>query len=96
MNLKPAKKKAATEKPLTDFFGKAPPKLAATKTKAVPAKKLAPKKVVDTDGDISMDEPPSVPKRNEAPRRAARAVPKTYIDISDDGGGSGSEFEDFD
>ncbi|GJE94175.1 DNA topoisomerase 2 [Phanerochaete sordida] len=106
--LKPAKKKVATEKPLTDFFGKAQPKPAPTARKVsgsssnaskgkAPVKKAA-KKVVDSeDEDISMDELPPAPKRNEAPKRAARAAPKTYIDISDDGdGGSGSEFEDFD
>ena len=114
MTLKPAKKKAATEKPLTDFFGKTQPKPAATARKVsgsskasgnsaaskskAPAKKAPAKKTVVSDDDISMDdEPPVVPKRAEAPRRTARAAPKTYIDISDDDdGGSGSEFEDFD
>lgn len=105
--LKPAKKKAATEKPLTDFFSKAQPKPAPTARKAsgstqaskakAPVKKATKKVVESDDDDVSMDDaPPSVPKRSEAPRRAARAAPKAYIDISDDDGGSGSEFEDFD
>ena len=101
MNIKPVKKtKTTAEKPLTDFFSKAdakPAPKAATKAKA-PAKKAPAKKVVESDDeDLSMDDLPAVPKRSEAPpRRAARAAPKTYIDISDEEGGSGSEFEDFD
>ncbi|KIP02564.1 hypothetical protein PHLGIDRAFT_37839 [Phlebiopsis gigantea 11061_1 CR5-6] len=100
MNIKPVKKtKTAAEKPLTDFFSKADSKPApkASKAKAAPAKKAPVKKVVESDEeDLSMDDVPAVPKRSDAPRRAARAAPKAYIDISDDEGGSGSEFEDFD
>lgn len=82
------------------------PKAAARKAsgtsqvaKAKPApRKATAKKIVESDDDISMDDaPPPVPKR-DAPRRAARSAPKTYIDISDDndGGVSDPEFEDFD
>lgn len=106
MAIRPPKKKVAIEKPVTDFFGKAQPKPAPTARKPssssnvskgkAPAKKVA-KKVVDSDDDILMDDERAVLKRAEAPRRAARAAPKTYIDISgDEDGGSGSEFEDFD
>lgn len=116
--LKPAKKKAVTEKPLTSFFDKVPaapaakqpasrkasgsqaekpkpkPKAAASKA---PAKKAAKKTIVSDDEDDD-DLPPPPPRRSEAPKRAARAVTKAYIDISSDGddGGSGSDFEDFD
>ena len=40
-----------------------------------------------------VEEPP-VPKRAEAPRRAARAAPKKYVDLSsddDDDGGAGKD-----
>lgn len=105
MSLKPAKKRKVGEKPITDFFGKAPTKAAAptarkasgsqaTNAKAAPAKKAPAKKVVVSDDDESMDDAPPPP-----PKRAARkAAPKTYIDIEsdEDGDGPGSEFEDFD
>ncbi|THG93975.1 hypothetical protein EW026_g7395 [Hermanssonia centrifuga] len=62
-----------------------------------PAKKAPAKKVVQSEDDD--ESVPAAPKRGEAPRRAARAVPKTYIDIvssDDDGGDPGSDFDDFD
>ena len=104
---KPAKKKAANGKSLNDFFDKVPAKPTARKASGssqtskakAPAKKPAAKKVVvSDDDDLSMDDVPPPPKRTEAPKRAARAIPKTYIDISEDDGdgNSGSEFEDYD
>ena len=99
---KPAAKKATTAKKETKEKKAAAPKKAAAKkdTKEAAPKKAAPKKVIDSDDDVSMDDAPvpaPAPKRKEAPKRAARTVPKTYIDISEDEGGkSGSEFEDYD
>ena len=102
-------KKAASGKALTDFFDKVPAPAKQPATRKVsgdkpkpPPKKAAAKRVVDSGDDISMDDfddiPPPVPKRDAAPKRAARAAPKTYVDISDDdnGGNSDAEYQDFD
>lgn len=110
--VKPAKK-VANGKALTDFFDKVPPPKQPTarkasgtsqaaKAKAAPQKPT--KKVLESDDDndddvVMEDSPRPVTKRTTVPRRAAKAVPKTYIDISDDNDGGGKSdlsFDDFD
>lgn len=110
--LKPAKKKTASSKPqatVTDFFDKVPSGAVAKKPTARKASgsklvvSMAKAKVVDSDHDVEMvdDVAPAMAKRNAAPRRAARAAPKKYVEIlsseAEDGGvQDGSDFEDFD
>lgn len=108
MTLKPAKKKKAQQS-LTNFLVKdsdpleakppTPSKISAMKPKPKAApKKPAPKKPAesDDDDDIEMDDAPAASKRVDAPRRAARAAPKKYIEInSDEDGDAGGKDDTF-
>jgi len=82
---KPAVKKRKPQQiSVTNKEPPSPSKVALMKPRAQP-KKAPPKKNVDSDEDEP--EPIVVTKRTEAPKRAARAAPKKYIEI-------GSEDED--
>ncbi|KAH9921344.1 DNA topoisomerase [Fomitopsis serialis] len=73
-------------------------KASGSKPTAVPKKKAA-SKVVDSDGEDELAMEVQPPARTEAPRRAARGAPKSYIEIlssGEEGGQDASEFEDFD
>lgn len=108
MDLKPAKKKKTQQSSLTNFFAKdsdppeakppTPSKISAMKPKPKAApKKAAPKKPAESDDDdIEMDDAPAASKRVDAPRRAARAAPKKYIEInSDEDGDAGGKDDTF-
>jgi len=103
MSLKPDPKQTKTQQSsIKSFLTKdkepkpvSPGKVGAMKPKGgkTQVKKDPPKKVVDSDEDES-DNLPVVAKKADAPRRAARAVPKKYIELSDDDdGGKDDTFE---
>jgi len=78
---------------------KAVRKAPGSKPAAAPKKKAASKTVNsdDDEDELAMEVQP--PARTEAPRRAARGAPKSYIEIlssGEEGGQDASEFEDFD
>lgn len=105
--VKPAKKKAAAQPNVTDFFDSVPDAPPA-KNKPVPRKisssmkpkspkqaKIAPKKktvIDDSDDDMAIEED-DVPVRATIPKRAARAAPKKYVEIGSDSGDGGSDFD---
>ncbi len=79
-----AKKRKPQQISITNKEPPSPSKVALMKPRAQP-KKAPPKKNIDSDEDEP--EPIVLTKRTEAPKRAARAAPKKYIEI-------GSEDED--
>ena len=92
MIVKPAaKKKKAQQTTLDNFSNKEPPspgKVSLMKPRPQP-KKAPPKKIIESDDDEI--EPVAATKRTEAPRRAARAAPKKYIEIGSDDEGEGKD-----
>ncbi|KAF7986171.1 hypothetical protein HWV62_38564 [Athelia sp. TMB] len=107
--VKPAKKKAA----INDFFDRVPSKPTARKasgsttarkpsgSKPAPDKKPAAKKKTTSDDDedmIGYGDSPAAPARTTAPKRAARAAPKKYIEIpsDDESDGAGKDTSMFD
>ncbi|EJD04491.1 DNA topoisomerase II [Fomitiporia mediterranea MF3/22] len=103
--MKPKPKAAPAKKPVISDEDSDTEVIPAAKSKPKPQPKAAPAKkaagkaakkaVSDDDDDVEMDTEPAVAKRTEAPRRAARAAPKKYIDISDDDGDDGGQDETF-
>ncbi|OSX67990.1 hypothetical protein POSPLADRAFT_1072653 [Postia placenta MAD-698-R-SB12] len=101
----PRKKQASKVIESEDDDPPPPPKATtarkASASKPPPAKKAPAKKAVGSDvEDVSIDEIAPLPPRSEAPKRAARAAAKKYVEIAssseEEGGQEASEFEDFD
>ena len=102
LNVKPTKKKK-----VTDFFDKLPEPGAkqpiarkASGSRPQPTVKKPTKKAVDSEEDDSGGGSPVSVVRVTAPKRAARAAPKKYIEVEsdsgDDDGGDGSTFDEDD